>query len=246
MRRSLPLLLVQAVCHQDAMPFASALGSQCANVGWGYVALGSAAMQILMLPVADWLLAAKPAPDPAADATDAPMRTASGNGSSSGSKGIMAKASSEPAGMDSLSAYASHEFTVIVLSSSAPLPATEPAPEMTAAAEQQAPEAVVASCWRRAGAFVRRFYLQPACLVPAVALGVACIEPLRSLLVPQTVRARFEQSEEDGVTAAATRPACWPSHCSCHPAHAILPTRRPPHLAFCSAQSTRYRWRSCL
>lgn len=45
---SLPLLVVAAVCQQESMPFSASLGAQCSSVGWGYVALGSAAMQIVM------------------------------------------------------------------------------------------------------------------------------------------------------------------------------------------------------
>lgn len=59
---SLPLMIVAAICGQQQLPFYQSLGSQCSSVGWGYVALGSAATQILTYPVAIWLLKARPQP----------------------------------------------------------------------------------------------------------------------------------------------------------------------------------------
>lgn len=68
--------------------------------------------------------------------------------------------------------------------------------------------AAAASKWRRAAAFVRRFYLQPAAIVPAAALGIACTGPLRSLLVPQEVSCLGIQVALGSPWLADTRGSC--------------------------------------
>ncbi|KAL4437035.1 hypothetical protein ABPG75_004174 [Micractinium tetrahymenae] len=68
---SLPLLIVASVCNQEHMPFYQVLGAQCTSVGWAYVAVGSAATQMLTYPFAIWLL--KKRPEPAGEAASLPQ-----------------------------------------------------------------------------------------------------------------------------------------------------------------------------
>ncbi|EFN60092.1 hypothetical protein CHLNCDRAFT_133407 [Chlorella variabilis] len=58
----LPLMITTAVCDQEKMPFYQALGSECVTVGWGYVAVSSAVVQIFGYPMAKWLLRRRVAP----------------------------------------------------------------------------------------------------------------------------------------------------------------------------------------
>lgn len=53
---SLPLLIVFAVCKHDDLPFYQVLGDQCTSMGFGYIAIGTAATQMFTYPIAIWLL----------------------------------------------------------------------------------------------------------------------------------------------------------------------------------------------
>ncbi|KAL4436934.1 hypothetical protein ABPG75_004073 [Micractinium tetrahymenae] len=254
---SLPLLIVQAVCNQEDMPFYGELGASCSSAGFGYVALGSAAMQILMFPVAAWLLSTPQEPfvTPATSVLPdwvsrqlsrgfslrslrAPSRqlsaavgrreVAAGNveGSSGGKPAESPKESlpgsevgaaalpqpelEEQQQQQQQQQQGSGELQIVVALPSDRLPSGEvdstgsahgssqqqqqlagalavQAPPLLhdqpaeAAAQQQS---VARQRLWLAWSFFRQYYLQAACIVPALAMAVACITPLRNLLVP--------------------------------------------------------------
>ncbi|EFN53349.1 hypothetical protein CHLNCDRAFT_58621 [Chlorella variabilis] len=55
---SLPLLIVFAVCKHDDLPFYQVLGDQCTSMGFGYIAIGTAATQMFTWQALDAAMAA--------------------------------------------------------------------------------------------------------------------------------------------------------------------------------------------
>lgn len=96
-----------------------------------------------------------------------------------------------------------------------------------AAAPSAQPRSVARERLWLAWSFFRQYYLQAACIVPAVALVVTCITPLRNLLVPDQVGPPPTHTHPPQPPSRMHARACSAA-CRAHVPCLITPHSRPP------------------